>query len=103
MTGVPADIHDYEAPDAEGFPIRKNDDVVTLRALAATGRGNCPSLPPEIPAGVRATAIMPLDELTGLFEIECYLPDGRFAFASEVAAQLRLFRTREDKLARAVQ
>jgi hypothetical protein len=96
-------LHDGEqtALDADGNMMREWDGVVLVRALKATAQGNCDSMPAEIPAGTRATAITLLDADKGLFDLECYLDTtgDTYAFAHGVGADVRVVERIEDKKA----
>lgn len=87
--------------DADGNMLREWDGVVLVRALAATAQGNCETMPAEIPAGTRATAIAILDPGKGLFDLECYLDAAgdRYAFAHGTGADVRVVERIEDKKA----
>ena len=87
------------ALDADGTLIREFDGVRLLRTLVPTGEGNCETMPSEIPAGTRATAIMLIDAEAGLFELECYLEGEFYAFAQDTGENLRVEERVEDKKA----
>ena len=95
--------HDGEvtAVDAEGNMLREWDGVVLVRALTPTAQGNCETMPDEIPAGTRATAIALLDPGAGLFDLECYLDatGDTYAFAHGTGADVRVVERIEDKKA----
>ena len=97
MTARPTHPGERTARDADGNMLREWDGVVLLRALAPTARGNCETMPAEIPAGVRATAIALLDPEAGLFDLECYLDGDLYAFAHGVGADLRVVERIEEK------
>ena len=96
-------IYDGEqtAVDADGNMLREWDGVVLIRALAATAQGNCETMPREIPAGTRATAIAFLDPGKGLFDLECYLDvtGDTYAFAQGTGSDVRVVERIEDKKA----
>jgi hypothetical protein len=89
------------AVDADGNMLREWDGVVLVRALAVTAQGNCETMPKEIPAGTRATAITFLDADKGLFDLECYLDTAgdTYAFAHGTGADVRVVERIEDKKA----
>jgi hypothetical protein len=89
------------AVDADGNMLREWDGVVLVRPLAATAQGNCDTMPAEIPAGTRATAITFLDPSRGLFDLECYLDASgdTYAFAHGAGADVRVVERIEDKKA----
>lgn len=99
MTGRPTVDGERTALDADGNLLREWDGVVLARALTPTARGNCETLPAEIPAGTRATVIALLDPDTGQLDLECYL-DAKgetYAFAHAAAADVRVVERIEDK------
>lgn len=87
------------ALDADGTVIREFDGVRLLRACAPTGAGNCETLPLEIAAGTRATAITLIDAEAGLYELECYLEGELYAFTQDTSENLRVEERVEDKKA----
>jgi len=101
MTSRPTNEGERTALDADGSMLREWDGVVLVRALTPTAPGNCETMPPEIPAGARGTAITLLDPDAGLFEIECYLDEKGelYAFAHGVGADVRVVERIEDKKA----
>ncbi|MFZ5720109.1 MAG: hypothetical protein ACOY5Y_11675 [Pseudomonadota bacterium] len=101
MTGRPTMDGERTALDADGNMLREWDGVILLRALKPTAQGNCESMPNEIPAGTRATAIALLDPDEGTLDLECYLDEGGelYAFAHGTAADVRVIERIEDKKA----
>ncbi len=99
MSGRPIIEGERTGVDADGSILREFDGVRLLRTLIPTGAGNCETMPAEIPAGTRATAIMLVDAEAGLFELECYLEGELYAFAQDTAENLRVEERVEDKKA----
>lgn len=101
MTGRPTMEGERTALDADGNMLREWDGVVLLRALKPTAQGNCETMPDEIPAGTRATAIALLDGEDGKLDLECYLDatGESYAFAHGAATDVRVVERIEDKKA----
>lgn len=97
MTERPLNEGERTGRDADGKVVREYDDVVLLTALPLRARGSCDAGIETIPAGTPATAITLLDEAKGLFDLECYLDEHQYGFATGGPGDIRLVRTIEDK------